>query len=238
MTEEMLKENLENVEEKIQEACRRSGRNREDITLIAVSKTKPIETLQHAYDLGVRVFGENKVQELSEKYDALPDDIHWHMIGHLQRNKIKYIIGKTELIHSVDSLRLAEAIEKEAAKRNLTADVLMEVNIAQEESKFGLLPEEVDEFIEKVQKLPHLQVKGLMTIAPFVENPEENREVFAQLKKLSVDIATKNAHNITMSILSMGMTNDYQIAIEEGATMIRVGTGIFGARDYAQINGR
>lgn len=238
MTEEMLKENLENVEEKIQEACRRSGRKREDITLIAVSKTKPIETLQHAYDLGVRVFGENKVQELSEKYDALPDDIHWHMIGHLQRNKIKYIIGKTELIHSVDSLRLAEAIEKEAAKRNLTADVLMEVNIAQEESKFGLLPEEVDEFIEKVQKLPHLQVKGLMTIAPFVENPEENREVFAQLKKLSVDIATKNAHNITMSILSMGMTNDYQIAIEEGATMIRVGTGIFGARDYAQINGR
>lgn len=238
MTEEMLKENLENVEEKIQEACRRSGRNREDITLIAVSKTKPIETLQHAYDLGVRVFGENKVQELSEKYDALPDDIHWHMIGHLQRNKIKYIIGKTELIHSVDSFRLAEAIEKEAAKRNLTADVLMEVNIAQEESKFGLLPEEVDEFIEKVQKLPHLQVKGLMTIAPFVENPEENREVFAQLKKLSVDIATKNAHNITMSILSMGMTNDYQIAIEEGATMIRVGTGIFGARDYAQINGR
>lgn len=238
MTEEMLKENLENVEEKIQEACRRSGRKREDITLIAVSKTKPIETLQHAYDLGVRVFGENKVQELSEKYDALPDDIHWHMIGHLQRNKIKYIIGKTELIHSVDSLRLAEAIEKEAAKRNLTADVLMEVNIAREESKFGLLPEEVDEFIEKVQKLPHLQVKGLMTIAPFVENPEENREVFAQLKKLSVDIATKNAHNITMSILSMGMTNDYQIAIEEGATMIRVGTGIFGARDYAQINGR
>lgn len=238
MTEEMLKENLENVEEKIQEACRRSGRNREDITLIAVSKTKPIETLQHAYDLGVRVFGENKVQELSEKYDALPDDIHWHMIGHLQRNKIKYIIGKTELIHSVDSFRLAEAIEKEAAKRNLTVDVLMEVNIAREESKFGLLPEEVDEFIEKVQKLPHLQVKGLMTIAPFVENPEENREVFAQLKKLSVDIATKNAHNITMSILSMGMTNDYQIAIEEGATMIRVGTGIFGARDYAQINGR
>lgn len=238
MTEEMLKENLENVEEKIQEACRRSGRKREDITLIAVSKTKPIETLQHAYDLGVRVFGENKVQELSEKYDALPDDIHWHMIGHLQRNKIKYIIGKTELIHSVDSLRLAEAIEKEAAKRNLTVDVLMEVNIAREESKFGLLPEEVDEFIEKVQKLPHLQVKGLMTIAPFVENPEENREVFAQLKKLSVDIATKNAHNITMSILSMGMTNDYQIAIEEGATMIRVGTGIFGARDYAQINGR
>lgn len=238
MTEEMLKENLENVEEKIQEACRRSGRKREDITLIAVSKTKPIETLQHAYDLGVRVFGENKVQELSEKYDALPDDIHWHMIGHLQRNKIKYIIGKTELIHSVDSFRLAEAIEKEAAKRNLTVDVLMEVNIAREESKFGLLPEEVDEFIEKVQKLPHLQVKGLMTIAPFVENPEENREVFAQLKKLSVDIATKNAHNITMSILSMGMTNDYQIAIEEGATMIRVGTGIFGARDYAQINGR
>lgn len=234
----MLKENLEAVEAEIQKACERSGRSRDEVTLIAVSKTKPIEMLQEAYNLGVRVFGENKVQELTEKEGVLPDDIHWHMIGHLQRNKIKYIIDKAELIHSVDSLRLAEAIDKEAAKHNIIANILIEVNVAKEESKFGLMPEEVDEFVEKVSSLSHIHVKGLMTIAPYVENPEENRPIFAHLRKLSVDIARKNAHNITMSVLSMGMTNDYQIAIEEGATMVRVGTGIFGERDYAQTNVR
>ena len=144
----MLKENLESVEEKIQEACKKSGRNREDVTLIAVSKTKPVETLQEAYDLGVRVFGENKVQELTEKYDSLPKDIHWHMIGHLQRNKVKYIIDKVDLIHSVDSIRLAETIDKEAQKHDLIANILVEVNVAKEESKFGLMPEEVDGFID------------------------------------------------------------------------------------------
>ena len=234
----MLKENLEQVEKNIQEACERSGRKRSEVTLIAVSKTKPVETLQEAYDLGVRVFGENKVQELTEKYEALPEDIHWHMIGHLQRNKVKYIIDKAELIHSVDSIRLAEAIEKEAAKRNITANILIEVNVAREESKFGLMPEEIDEFVDKVSDFEHIRVKGLMTIAPYVENPEENRPIFARLRKLSVDIAAKNAHNITMSILSMGMTGDYQVAIEEGATLVRVGTGIFGERNYAQTNVR
>lgn len=233
----MLEKNLEYVEEKIQEACRRSGRSRSDVTLVAVSKTKPVETLKDAYDLGVRVFGENKVQELTEKYGALPKDIHWHMIGHLQRNKVKYIIDKAELIHSVDSVRLAEAIEKEAARRGLTANILIEVNVAGEESKFGIAPKELDLFVEKVENLPHIQVKGLMTIAPFVADPEDNRPVFADLRKLSVDIARKNAHNINMSVLSMGMTNDYQIAIEEGATIVRVGTGIFGARDYTHRNG-
>ena len=231
----MLKENLESVEEKIQEACKKSGRNREDVTLIAVSKTKPVETLQEAYDLGVRVFGENKVQELTEKYDSLPKDIHWHMIGHLQRNKVKYIIDKVDLIHSVDSIRLAETIDKEAQKHDLIANILVEVNVAKEESKFGLMPEEVDGFIDEIAKLKHIQVKGLMTIAPFVENPEENREVFADLRKLSVDIAKKNVDNVNVSILSMGMTNDYEVAVEEGATMVRVGTGIFGARNYAQV---
>lgn len=232
----MLKENLEHVEEEILKACERSGRSRSEVTLISVSKTKPVETLEEAYSLGVRTFGENKAQELMEKYDALPKDIRWHMIGHLQRNKIKYIIGKTELIHSVDSIRLAEAIEKEAAKRNITVDILIEVNVAGEESKFGLKPEELSGFIEDVLKFPHIRVKGLMTIAPYVENPEDNRSVFAHLRKLSVDIGTKNAHNINMSVLSMGMTNDYQVAIEEGATMVRVGTGIFGARQYSQTN--
>ncbi len=234
----MLKENLDHVEEEIRKACERSGRSREEVTLIAVSKTKPVSMLEEAYGLGVRVFGENKVQELVEKYDALPEDIEWHLIGHLQRNKIKYIIGKAALIHSVDSLRLAEAIDKEAAKQNTVARILIEVNVAREESKFGLMPEEVSEFVDKVSEFAHLRVEGLMTIAPFVSDPEENRPIFAYLKKLSVDIAKKNAHNTNMSVLSMGMTNDYQVAVEEGATMVRVGTGIFGERSYAQTNAR
>ncbi len=234
----MLKENLDHVEEEIRKACERSGRSREEVTLIAVSKTKPVSMLEEAYGLGVRVFGENKVQELVEKYDALPEDIEWHMIGHLQRNKIKYIIGKAALIHSVDSSRLAEAIDKEAAKQNTAARILIEVNVAREESKFGLMPEAVPEFVDKVSEFAHLKVEGLMTIAPFVENPEENRPIFAYLRKLSVDIAKKNAHNTNMSVLSMGMTNDYQVAVAEGATMVRVGTGIFGERSYAQTNAR
>ena len=231
----MLKENLADVEAKIVKACENSGRQRDDVTLIAVSKTKPVETLKEAYDLGVRVFGENKVQELTDKYEALPKDIQWHMIGHLQRNKVKYIIDKVALIHSVDSIRLAETIEKEAAKHNITANILIEVNVAKEESKFGLMPEELDELIDKIKDFNHIQVKVLMTIAPFVENPETNREIFRSLRKLSVDISNKNVDNVNVSILSMGMTNDYTVAVEEGATMVRVGTGIFGARNYAQV---
>ena len=229
----MLKDQLQEVEKRIQAACDRAGRKREEVTLIAVSKTKPVETLQEAYDLGVRIFGENKVQELTAKYEALPKDIHWHMIGHLQTNKVKYIIDKAELIHSVDSLKLAETIEKEAAKHDLIADILVEVNVAEEESKFGMKMEEVIPFVEKVSAFPHVRVRGLMTIAPFVEDPEENRSIFADLHKLYVDIKQKNIDNGTVSILSMGMTNDYEVAIEEGATMVRVGTGIFGARNYA-----
>lgn len=229
----MLKDQLQEVEKRIQAACDRAGRKREEVTLIAVSKTKPVETLQEAYDLGVRIFGENKVQELTAKYEALPKDIHWHMIGHLQTNKVKYIIDKAELIHSVDSLKLAETIEKEAAKHDLIADLLVEVNVAEEESKFGMKMEEVIPFVEKVSAFPHVRVRGLMTIAPFVEDPEENRSIFADLHKLYIDIKKKNHDNDTVSVLSMGMTNDYEVAIEEGATMVRVGTGIFGARNYA-----
>lgn len=231
----MLKENLKAVDQEIKEACYRSGRAREDVTLIAVSKTKPVETLQEAYDLGVRVFGENKVQELVDKYEVLPKDIHWHLIGHLQRNKVKYIIDKVDMIHSVDSIRLAETIEKEAAKHNIKVKILIEVNVAKEESKFGIHPEELDAFIEEISHFSHIQVMGLMTIAPFVENAEENRPIFEHLRKLSVDIANKNIDNIIMSVLSMGMTNDYQVAVEEGATMVRVGTGIFGERNYALV---
>ena len=177
-------------------------------------------------------FGENKVQELVDKYEQLPKDIRWHMIGHLQRNKVKYIIGKVVLIHSVDSLRLAETIEKESAKHNITTDILIEVNMAHEESKFGVLPEEIYDLLMEISKLEHVRVKGLMTVAPFVDNPRKNSEIFEKMHKLSVDIASKNIDNITMSILSMGMTNDYDVALEEGANMIRVGTAIFGERNY------
>ena len=229
----MLRENFRQVEENIRRACGRAGRDPGDVTLIAVSKTKPVELLREAYDLGTRVFGENKVQEIVEKYEALPKDIHWHMIGHLQRNKVKYIIDKVDLIHSVDSVRLAETIEKEAAKHDLTANILLEVNVAEEESKFGLKVGEVEQVVDEIAKFSHIKVCGLMTIAPFVENPEENRPYFRRLRNLSVDIGGKNVDNVTMSILSMGMTNDYEVAVEEGATMVRVGTGLFGARDYA-----
>ncbi|MDO4312891.1 MAG: YggS family pyridoxal phosphate-dependent enzyme [Eubacteriales bacterium] len=228
----MLKNNFDEVEARIQAACARSGRKREEITLIAVSKTKPVEMLQEAYDFGTRIFGENKVQEIVDKYEVLPKDISWHMIGHLQRNKVKYIVDKVKLIHSVDSLRLAEAIEKEAAKRDIIVDILIEVNAAKEDTKFGVMPEEAEDLVSEIALLPHIRIMGLMTIAPFVENPEENRIYFQRLRKLAVDIDEKKSDNVNMSILSMGMTNDYEVAIEEGATMVRVGTGLFGARNY------
>ena len=229
----MVAENLAQVQKNIEESCRNVNRDPGEVTLIAVSKTKPVEMLREAYDAGARVFGENKVQEIVDKYDHMPSDVKWHMIGHLQRNKVKYIVDKVAMIHSVDSFRLAETIEKEAAKKNVTVPILIEVNVAQEESKYGLKPEEVLPFIEEIADFSHIQIKGLMTIAPYVENAEENREIFRELKKLSVDIAAKNINNVNMSVLSMGMTGDYMVAVQEGATMVRVGTGIFGARNYA-----
>lgn len=229
----MLADNLKQVQNNIVDACRKAGRDPKEVTLVAVSKTKPVEMLQEAYNAGARVFGENKVQEIMDKYDRLPSDIQWHMIGHLQRNKVKYIIDKVAMIHSVDSVRLAQTIEAEAAKKDLVMPILVEVNVAEEESKFGLSTDEVLPFLEEISQYPHIAVKGLMTIAPFVDDAEENREVFVKLKKLSVDIAAKNINNVTMSVLSMGMTGDYQVAVQEGATMVRVGTGIFGERDYS-----
>lgn len=228
----MIKENIEQVRENIRKACEKAGRDVSEVTLISVSKTKPVPMLQEAYDAGSRDFGENKVQEIMDKYEALPSDIRWHMIGHLQRNKVKYIVDKVCLIHSVDSLRLAEEISSQAEKKQVEADVLVEVNIAQEESKFGTDREEAITLVEEISRLPHLHVKGLMTIAPFVENPEDNRKYFRQIQELSVDIERKNIDNVSMEILSMGMTGDYMVAIEEGSTMVRVGTGIFGERNY------
>ena len=208
-----LQENLQQVEANICKACENAGRKRSDVTLIAVSKTKPIEMLQTVYDLGPRDFGENKVQEMCEKMEVLPKDIRWHMIGHLQTNKVKYIVGKTELIHSVDSLHLAKEIEKQAAKQNVTVSILVEVNIAEEESKFGIHKEETISLIRQIAALPHIQILGLMTIAPFVENPEDNRTYFRQIRQLSVDIDAQNIDNVRMDILSMGMTGDYMVEI-------------------------
>ena len=229
----MLKENLKQVEENICRACETAGRSREEVTLIAVSKTKPVEMLKEVYDQGIRVFGENKVQEMMEKQEMLPADIQWHMIGHLQRNKVKYLIGKTALIHSVDSMRLAEEINRLSEKNNVITKILVEVNIACEETKFGASRDEAIKLVEDISRLSSLRVEGLMTIAPYVENAEDNRQYFKEIKKLSVDIKQKNIDNVSMSILSMGMTGDYMVAIEEGATMVRVGTGIFGARNYS-----
>ena len=230
----MLKENLANVEKNIEQACKNAGRSRDEVTLIAVSKTKPVEMLQEIYDENIRDFGENKVQELCSKMEQLPSDIRLHMIGHLQRNKVKYIVGKVELIHSVDTYRLAEEINIQAKKQNVIVPILVEVNIAHEESKFGISAEDAILLVEEISKLENIRIKGLMTIAPYVENPEDNRLYFRKIKQLSVDITNKNIDNVFMEILSMGMTGDYMVAIEEGATMVRVGTGIFGERNYKQ----
>ena len=231
----MVAENLAQVQKNINESCNKINRDPNEVTLIAVSKTKPVEMLKEAYDAGARVFGENKVQEIVDKYDQMPSDVKWHMIGHLQRNKVKYIVDKVTLIHSVDSLRLAETISREAEKKGVTVPILIEVNIAGEETKFGLSSkEEVISLTEQIAALPNLSVKGLMTVAPPAKDPEENRPFFREIRQLSVDITNKNIDNVSMEILSMGMTNDYTVAIEEGATMVRVGTGIFGARDYSK----
>ena len=228
----MLYENYEKVVENVKNACARSGRNFDDVTIIAVSKTKPLSDVEELLAHGVTEFGENKVQEMVDKYEHVSKPVHWHLIGHLQTNKVKYIVDKACMIHSVDSVHLAKEIEKEAAKKNLVVKVLLEVNIAHEESRFGINETEVYDLIDAIKDMPHIHVMGLMTIAPFVENPEDNRIYFRKMYQLSLDIKSKCIDNIDMNVLSMGMTNDYEIAVEEGATMIRVGTAIFGARNY------
>lgn len=229
----MISENLKEVRTNISNACQRAGRAEEAVTLIAVSKTKPVSMLLDAYENGCRHFGENKVQELLNKYEEMPKDIKWHMIGHLQRNKVKYIVDKVSFIHSVDSLKLAEEISKEALKKEVVVSILIEVNVAGEETKFGVSPENTEALVRSISLLPGIAIEGLMTIAPYVDNPEENRQYFAKLKQLSVDISKKNIDNVNMNVLSMGMTGDYAVAVEEGAVFVRVGTGIFGERQYA-----
>lgn len=231
-TKNLIFENLDQVEKRILNACNRAGRNREEVTLIAVSKTKPVEILSFVYEKAIKEFGENKVQELVAKYNEMPEDINWHMIGHLQRNKVKAVIPIACLIHSVDSYRLAKQINEEAKKINKVVDILIEVNIAEEETKFGVKSSELLDLIVLMSSMENIRIRGLMTIAPFVDDPEENRIHFRNLKQLSVDIKSKSIDNVSMNILSMGMTNDYEIAIEEGATHVRVGTGIFGERIY------
>ena len=219
----MIKENLKILENELKDT---------NTTLVAVSKTKPTSDILEAYKEGIRDFGENKAQELDWKYNELPKDIRWHMIGHLQRNKVKYIIDKVYLIHSVDSLRLAEQINNEALKINKTVNILIQVNVSGEESKFGINPDESFDLIDKISKMSNVKIMGLMTVAPFTSNPEENRTYFSELKKLYVDIISKNIDNVSMELLSMGMTGDYKVAISEGANLIRVGTGVFGERHY------
>lgn len=228
----MVTENLLAVEEKIQKACERAGRKREEVTLIAVSKTKPVEMIREAMESHITTFGENKVQELLEKQKLITQPLDWHLIGHLQRNKVKQIVGRVTRIHSVDSLRLAKQIQTEFQKKDKVAHILVEVNMAKEESKFGLMPEETEDTLREIATFPNIRVHGLMTIAPYVEDPEENRIHFRNLHKLLVDINHKNIDNINMDELSMGMTGDYEVAVEEGATYVRVGTGIFGNRIY------
>ena len=228
----MIKENLKQVLSIIEEAKKDSPYH-QDVTLVAVSKTHPAEDIQEAYDAGIRDFGENKVQELMTKIDVLPQDIRWHLIGHLQRNKVKYIIGRTYLIHSVDSLRLAEEISKQAIKKNVNVNILVEINIGDEESKFGISADEVKVLVRDIAKLDNIKVQGLMCVAPYVVDSEENRAFFHKIKDLSVDIMKENIDNVSMNVLSMGMSNDYQVAIEEGATMVRIGSNLFGKRDYS-----
>ena len=232
MSQTFVAKNLLQVREKVDKACKRAGRDRGSVLLICVTKTKPVSMLQDAYDAGERAFGENRVQEIVDKVPQLPDDIHWHMIGHLQKNKVKFLMDRAVMIHSVDNEALAKTISKEAVKVGRVMPVLIEVNVAGEETKFGVSPEETEALIRAIAPLPGISIRGLMTIAPYTEDAESNRPYFKRLRELSVDIKNKSIDNVTMDELSMGMTGDYEVAIEEGATMIRVGTGIFGERQY------
>lgn len=228
----MIQENILEIQGKIEKACKKSDRLTSEVRLIAVTKTQPTEAMAPLIALGIKAVGENKVQEIRDKYPVFQDAFHWHLIGHLQTNKIKYIIDKVSMIHSVDSYHLAEKINQEALKHQLVMPILIQVNIAEEDSKFGIAREACESVIREIASLPNVHIQGLMTIAPFVENPEENRWVFRTLKEIFIDIKNKTIDNVDMYELSMGMTNDFEVAIEEGATLVRIGTAIFGQRNY------
>lgn len=202
-----------------------------DVQLLAVSKTKSLEEMEEAYQVGIRDFGENKVQELMDKIENFHTDVNWHLIGNLQTNKVKYIVGKVYLIHSLSSIKLLDKIEKEYSKKDLTANVLIQVNIGREESKTGFLVEELDEAIKAIEQCKHVKVKGIMTIIP-KGDVESNRKYFKEVKKIYDNLSKEQFENIEMKILSMGMTHDYKTAIDEGSNLVRVGQGIFGKRNY------
>lgn len=216
-----IEENIRNIRKSLPE----------NVLLVAVSKTKPIEDMKEAYEAGIRDFGENKVQELIDKYDNFNNDVNWHLIGHLQRNKVKYIVGKVKLIHSLDSVRLLEEIERQYKAHDLTADVLIQINIGREESKTGILVEDLEEMLECCERCENVRVKGLMAVIPKGKQ-EENRACFKAMRKIYDDLEARNLKNIQMDCLSMGMSGDYDIAIEEGSNIVRIGTGIFGVRNY------
>ncbi|MGE4284069.1 MAG: YggS family pyridoxal phosphate-dependent enzyme [Clostridia bacterium] len=232
-----LRNNIEIVRENIAKAAQYSGRKPEDITLVAVTKTIDIGTMHQAISLGIKNIGENKVQEILNKYDNIDEDnIKWHLIGHLQTNKVKYIIDKVDLIHSVDSFKLAEEINKRALKINRKIDILIQVNVSEEKSKFGVEIKNCEKLLLEISQLSNVKIKGLMTIAPNTSICENARPFFRNLKHLSIDIMKKNYDNISMKYLSMGMTGDYIAAIEEGANLVRIGTAIFGHRPNNQFD--
>lgn len=227
----MIEEKLQEVREKIKEAAERSGRKASDITLIAVTKTHGADEINCAIDAGVTDIGENKVQEILEKYEAVKP-VRWHLIGHLQTNKVKYIIDKVCLIHSVDSIHLMDEIERQAVKHDLIMPILIQVNISGEETKFGIHPEEIEKFLLHAGTLSRVKVRGLMTIAPKINKSVSNRLHFDNIHKIFIDISQKKYDNVSMEYLSMGMSGDYQCAIDAGSNMVRVGSAIFGARNY------
>jgi len=226
---EDLREKLNDIYNRIDVAAKKSGRVGKDVKLVGVTKGTDIDVVKIAYELGLDEFAESRVQEFIPKQEELPT-ANWHFIGRLQTNKVKYIIDKVSLIHSLDSIALAEEINRQAKNRGLKANVLVEVNISGESSKAGIEPKRCEDFLRTISEYENLTVKGLMTIAPFTENREEIRFIFGNLYKLFIDIAEKEIHNIYMEYLSAGMTNDFELAIEEGVNLVRIGTGIFGSR--------
>lgn len=229
-----IRENIDAVNRIKGEAAVKSGRKAEDVLLCAVTKTRTADEINEAIDAGITDIGENKVQEIMDKFDSVKP-VRWHLIGHLQTNKVKYIIDKVSMIHSVDSLHLAQEIDKRAAQHGITMDILIQVNSAQEESKFGISADETEGMIRDIlDKCPNIRIRGLMCIAPFAENPEDVRVYFAQVKKLYDEYSSIEHKNLDFKYLSMGMSHDYEVAILEGSNLIRVGTAIFGERDYSK----
>ena len=221
-----VKDNIEDIKRRIASACERAGRSTDEITVIGVTKTFEADKILEAVDCGIKDVAENRVQELVRKYDDVTG-VSWHLIGHLQTNKVKYIADKVSLIHSVDSLKLASEIDRQAEKNNRVIDVLIEVNVSGEESKFGVAPDELDELLSKIGEFSHIKVQGLMTMAPLLAEKDEIRQIFKKMYKIFIDNRAKKYNNINMGILSMGMSNDFEIAIEEGATMVRIGRAMF-----------